>query len=307
MSDADKSQDPRSSGAGAFPNAPGEADLDNALAAAADLAAGLAKEVRESKPPPPRTPAKDERLALDHELAELERLTHQAAEEIGGEGPIPKRKKKKRPAASVPDFMSEFTGPASENATAGGAEVTADAADTVAGDLLADLAEEPKKERPLDPASLLRPLAADTTPTLPTKAAPPPAHSPAPADGALPKAPPHAAAKSRPDVATKVPPSAAKAQAPAARPIGVVGNIDKPLGKMELSKAAAPPEEVEAAVPAMGGRPFFYPAAERIVTLLEIVDRPFAWVGAPLKQVLGWFAIATVLTSLIALAVALVM
>jgi hypothetical protein len=47
-----------------------------------------------------------------------------------------------------------------------------------------------------------------------------------------------------------------------------------------------------------------YPAAARIVGALEAADKPFSGVGLSLKMAVGWFAVATILTSLLVLAVA---
>jgi hypothetical protein len=296
MSDSDKPKDSRAFGAGAFPPAPDEAELDTALAAAADLAAGLAKEVREADPPAARTSAKDERLALDQELAELERLTHKTADDLGAEpAPAPPKKKKKRAPAAVPDFMSEFTGekPQAAPPQTGdhACKAAPDAADTVIGEILAELPPDEgiEKQPPINPASLAPPVTVN------------PKHmGKTGGEDAGPEARPSARA---PAVGSSAALAEAKdleasPPAPVGRPAGVVGNIENPLSKAEPRRRAPQPEEGQVSPGPPGGLgQKFYPAAERVVAVLEVLDKPFAWVGKPIKQVIGWFAVATLLTS----------
>jgi hypothetical protein len=292
MSEPDKPKDPRAPKAGGFPSAPDERDLDNALAAAADLAAGLAKEVREAQPPMPRTSAKDERLALDQELAELERLTDKAAEDLGAAEPGTKRKKK-RPVSAIPDFMSELTGPAPEASSRTQESVpAADAADTVTGELV------------LDPNSAAeRGAAVDSTETQPQPAVQPPvarvgsiAAGCANAEGLAPIEQAADAGSSAQAKAQDEAPDSTKVNA------GVVGNIANPRGKGEMLDAReAHVAAAEAVIEASPGalEKSLYAAAERLAPVLEIMDRPFGRLSQPVKQVIGWFAVATILTSVI--------
>jgi hypothetical protein len=95
--------------------------------------------------------------------------------------------------------------------------------------------------------------------------------------------------------------------------LGVVGNISKPKrkGAGSQGKKATDKGAVAAAV-AKNSNGFsskaaasFYPAAERLVGVLEILDRPFGWVGQPVRRGLGWFAVATLITSAIVAVVAM--
>ena len=291
-----------------------ENELDEALASAADLAAGLAAEVRESPAPMPKTAAKDERLGLDQELAELERLTERAATELGGDQPTGRRKKKRAPAP-VPDFMAEFTEPAPEPSPRPPAkpampeaksidDVSADAADTVVGEAVVEEEAVPaatsevtaKKEPKAEAVPKPEPESGEVTLDPPSEPEAPSATVEATAGQTA--APVMRGGETKPGVV-------------GTGMLGVVGNIAKPKRKLGAPESKKKPEKDEPQTAqkdegfASRAAANLYPAAERIVVVLEIMDRPFGWVGRPVRRGLGLVAVATLLTSVIVAAAAI--
>ncbi|MEK6799364.1 MAG: hypothetical protein AABZ12_10390 [Planctomycetota bacterium] len=303
MSDSNSSDSPQKDPAASLPRLATEQELDEALAKAAELASELSGEVgsvgKTDAPVPSTTGgaaggasfddgSSGVEASLDSELAKLEGLAREAATDLGSPEPKPAV----APAnvsrrAPTPDFMAEFTAP------------------------------EPEPSKTAAPDSG---TAADRAATGALDAA---ASGKTPASGSLEAAmskPTAERASSPPQKVDSVAvPAVAKAEAPAKAAVasakgvaettkaGVVGNIPKTT--VVHPAAGKTPAEVGKPVPAprrVSGRgvirrvePMAMSMASLVVRALEFFDEPFSFLGAGIRNLLGWLAIATLIVSVL--------
>ncbi|MGB2985866.1 MAG: hypothetical protein WBE26_08280 [Phycisphaerae bacterium] len=260
-----------------------EQELNEVLAEASSLAADLSEEVGASDKEPAvptetgATPSEDGSLPadLDAELGELERLVGAAGSQLdttsepaneSAPSSDESASSSKQPVAStgdlaIPDFMSEFTQP--EEST----ETTSEKPAETAPDEPEPAASEPEPEAPagvsqdIDPPAGVPKLGVVGTGMVGVIGTPIPA---SPVEGKLEQDQP-----------------AEKREETASQP-GLV---------LRLANAICP------AVTRLS--PLAMSACERVVAGLEVIDRPLAKVGGPVRRLIGWIAIATVGMSVI--------
>ncbi len=250
-----------------------ETDLDDVLAQASSLAADLSQEIGQDAGSPAAGTAPLDGGSTDATvevgLDELERLVAATREELDGsdgEAAAPDPPSEEPADLAVPDFMSEFTEPS----------------------------PPPPPDEPDGPDELPPPPAALDEP-------PPPAAIAAPNDSQVVSDP------SLGIVAT----GTVKQEAPP-EPLGVVGTQspvvaeDTSSPKVDDSAVEAPTEPTVSkrvalvrAIVAKAG-PILLIVCDHGVSLLEKIDRPLQRIGQVPRRLLGWLAIATLGTSLVA-------
>lgn len=253
-----------------------EQNLDLALAEASALAAELSGDVGPSERRPEGTNLFEapshtgengpQDVATDVLDRELAELDLAVSETAGQLGDAAKSSESGKPSRPVPDFMAEFT--------------------------------EPSAARAAEPGRCHRsssPLAAASMPA---------------AAGPTESSPVQTSTKERNSKATTA--EVGPADASASR--GIVGHVPPAPARMQTADQSgfdAPPESDALPESATGGgrqwvREMTLMLAERVVGVLESVNRPFDWVNPAVKQALGWFAIATLATSVLVATAALV-
>jgi len=263
-----------------------EQELDNLLSRASTLAADASQQVGvpESPPGAPLPPSPAELSAtLDDELSRLDGLVTSAASEVGAESAsvnmdsqpgvdaAPRAADSTGAAATrgVPDFMMEFTAPASEAPSKGSTSTEAPPARTPSPASTARRAPEPAPAGgPPDPKS---------------------AHSGAPTATSAPPASPLTATAKSGIVGT-----------------GMLGVVSTTKPQSETAAVNGTTAEVgnEGAGTGSGSSKgglakLMSLALGIVVRVLDVVDRPFARLGDGLKDIIGWIALATLGTALV--------
>lgn len=250
-----------------------ESDLDDVLSQASSLAAELSEEIGvDAGSPAPAAASIDDDTAdvsVEVGLEELERLVAATREEVDGDAPAADPPNSEPEDLAVPDFMSEFTEP-----------------------------EPPSSDEPEAPGE---PDAAEESPPLPAFDEPIPTTTTASNDAQIVSDP------SLGIVAT----GTVKKEAPP-EPLGVVGTPSPEVVEDPASPEADDSEGEASEEPTVSKRaalvqtvvgkagPLLFMVCDRGVSLLEKIDRPIQRLGQQPRRLIGWLAIATLGTSLLA-------
>ncbi len=283
--------------------------LDEAIAAAADMASELAEEVgtaEQGATSRAQRPINDldivnseksKESELDSQLADVERLAGETATQVSpapmGQ-PISEKPKKAPPP--VPDFMAEFTEPpaSASVASAPPSEASQESPPKPAPSEWADIEAATSPEPDAEEKQFITAMQGSEL------AAPEIASENADTGSPIDCAKSQTATDQAP-----VPQNAA--------PPGIVGSTPKPLQRLQTAQrrfdaAAEPDISFKSHAPGIKEKihTAAADAADRAVNALETINRPFDWISPGIKQALGWVAIASLATSIVVAVVSLI-
>ncbi|MBI4716222.1 MAG: hypothetical protein HY763_00295 [Planctomycetes bacterium] len=262
---------------GASGGRPASDALDELLATSELLAADVAAEVGSEGHGPSVDTSPDTAPELDEQLARLDGLIEQTQAEVGSARSSPDGAPHPSPSLGVPDFMKEFLEPEKPAAP----EPPAAAPETVSN-------------APQDDAANGASLAERGNGDI----AAPPAPSAA--------VPDFMSDLTQPEVDAPPPRAAQRPAAPEQRREPVPDT--PPDADTEIGDSVQDESEEELGAPS-AGRPLLERTAlalcEPPVRVLELIDKPLGVVGPGARRVIGWLAIATLLTSAVVLVLSL--